>query len=245
MAAPWTWLPDQALVAPEVLGRVDAALEAWSGRWFRRYGLTRRRTHFDALQAAPVVIASDRFVVRADDAALRSLAAEAVEPDLARLELTEDDERVIDGFRQTLLHDLVAGLEAALPAGAPAEVGSEFNSGPVAFELAAEDGRRVAVIETSRAALAAVRLAAMAPPGSRGDLVALRAALAEVPVQLSITLGSAALPVPEARRLAAGDIVILDRRLDEAFDVACGSAVLACARMTDSASPRSLRLEAA
>jgi flagellar motor switch protein FliM len=66
-------------------------------------------------------------------------------------------------------------------------------------------------------------------------------------VTLSASLGSAAITLPEARQLAPGDVIVLDRSLEQAIDLTPvnGGPVVACARLADAASPRSLRLEAA
>jgi len=245
--AAWNWLPDEALVAPDVLQRLDETLQVWSHRWFPRHVLTRRRTMFGTRQATAVAASTDCVSVRMDVAAVQALGGEAIAADLGRLELTEGDRRVVDGFCQALLEDLVRSLDAALPGAADADPPPP-GSGPVAFELAAEDGRSVGVIETSRAVLAAARLAGMRPSTRpRPELNRLRAAVGELPVRLSVRLGSAAVAVPEARRLTAGDVVILDRALDQPLEIvsAAPEAVVACARMTDGTSPCFLRLEPA
>lgn len=242
----WSWLPDEALVAPEVLGRLDAAVEAWSERWFRGLALTRRRTLFEAASGGRVTASGPRVAVRATETEVAKLVTRAVGLDIERLELTEADQAVLAAFRKAMMDDLAGAFEEAL--GQPGASPCPAASGAVAFELAADDGRKVVAVETSRAALATARLAGLAPPTrTRPALASLRAAIADLPVRLSVRLGSAAVALPEVRRLGAGDVVILDRGLDEPLVVASGSpeTVVACARMADGTSPRSLRLEPA
>lgn len=242
----WNWLPDDALVVPETLGAIDAALDAWSRRWFQSWRLVRQRVQFAAPSiGSPVAATAASLSVRASESAVDAMTARALDIELTRLELTEADTTVTSGFRAALLQDLAGTLQALLP---PSETpGAPPASGCVLIDLADEDGRRLATIETSRAALAQLRWKTLKPAvRSRARLSPLAAAIGHVTVRLEARLGSADLAMADARKLAVGDIVVLDQTLDTPLALSGPNGVaVACARLVDTASPRSLQLEAA
>lgn len=244
----WSWLPDGALSAPAVLGLIDDAVDAWSRRWFPDYRLRRQRQGFAGGSTThPVAAATPRLSLRASSPSLDVLAGRVLDVDLARLELGDGDRTVIDALRDELAQDLAQGLDTALTGQQPRDGSAADVSGSVLIELADDEGRRLLMIETSRAILADVRRKVL--PGARpgGDrLTSLRAAVGHAPVKLSASVGSSVILLSEARRLAPGDVIVLDRKLDQPIDIVAGpgDTGLACARMVDAASPRSLRLQA-
>lgn len=245
----WNWLPEGALSSPVVLALVDGVVSDWSGRWFCAHRLVRQRLHYADAPVSPAVVASTaRVAVRATPAAVETLTGHALDTDLSRLETNDTDQAITATLGVILLQDLATALEAALVADGGAAPAAAEGFGGVLIELTDEDGRRMLVIETSRAVLAGARLAALPERAPRKRaLTPVRTAVADVPVTLSASLGSAAITLPEARRLAPGDVIVLDRPLDQAIDLipANGGPVVACARLADTASPPSLRLEAA
>jgi hypothetical protein len=244
----WNWLPDGALASPDLLGRVDGAVAEWSGRWFKDHRLVRQRLQYASAPASPPAVASTaRFSIRATPAAVEVLTGHALDADLSRLEKGESDQTIIDALSEVLLRDLAAALDAVFGMDGASPAAAD-PSGGVLIELTDEDGRRAVVIETSRAVLAAARLAGLSERTRRGPpLASIGTAVADVPVTLSASVGSATITLPEARRLAVGDVIVLDRPLDQPIDLvsASGGSAVACARLVDTASPRSLRLEAA
>lgn len=249
MSSPaWNWLPDDALSSPEVLGLVDQAITEWSDRWFRNHRLVRQQLRYaSAPTFLPSVASTARFTLRSAPATVEALAGQALDADLSRLEKTEGDHVILSALSDDLLKDLAETLEACFgPVGiAPDDIGAADG---VLIELVTEEGRKAVAIETSRAVLAQARLAALPERAPRGDaLTPIRTAMADVTLTLSARLGSAEISLPEARRLAPGDVIVLDRPLDEALDLvpSTGGAALACARLVDAASPHSLRLEPA
>lgn len=185
--------------------------------------------------------------VRATPASVESLAGRALDMDLSLIEQSEDDRSVIDAMAEAMCRDLAGTLDAALDGGTDKSPGRD-RSGPVLIEFTDDAGRRILTIETSRAMLADVRRAAL--PESPGDasrpLIPIRRAIADTNVSLSAIVGSAEIALPDLRRLAPGDVIVLNRPLDQPLDlVATGSgARIACAKLVDAASPRSLRLQA-
>lgn len=230
-----------------MLAVVDWAVADWSGRWFRDHRLIRQRLQYTEAPASPPAVAStSRVAVRATPASVETLTGQALDADLLRLETNDTDQAIVAALGVALLQDLATVLDTALIA--EGDAAAADGSGVVLIELTDEDGRRMLVIETSRAVLADARLAALPERARRkGPLTSVRTAVADVPVTLSASLGSAAITLPDARRLAPGDVIVLDRSLDQAIDLvpANGGAAVACARLADTASPPSLRLEAA
>lgn len=243
--AVWNWLPDNALVVPETLGAIDTALDAWSRRWFQSWRIVRQRLQFASPPTgSPIVAAAASLSVRANESAVDAMMARALDIDLTRLELTEADRTVTAELRELLLQDLAGTLQALLPA--PDTLEATNTSGFVLIDLADEEGRKLASIETCRAALARLRWKSLKPAArSRTPLSPLRTAIGDVAIELEAKLGSANLPLADARKLAVGDVIVLDQTLDTSLTLSGpdGSAV-ACARLVDTASPRSLQLEA-
>lgn len=249
--AAWNWLPDGAIASPEVLGLVDAAIGRWSQSWFPAWRLQRRGLLFaNAPAGARIVASTPKVVVGALNGAVDAMVSRVMDEDITRLELGDGDHAILDALTDELFRDLareldvaLAGEEADEPSGAP-DV-----SGAVLIDLTDEDGRKVLWVETSRKVLASARHMVLpaSTAGPAGQLVSLRSAIGETPVALSATVGSVIIPLPEARKLAPGDVIVLDRRLDQAIDLvaASGGTRVACATLVDAASPRSLRLESA
>lgn len=241
----WGWLPDSALNAPGVLSVVDGVLEEWAARWFRSFRLVRHRMDFGATPAVePIIASAASLLVRGAADKEDILVGQALGLEIARLERTDDDEAVLDAFRQRLIADLVRTLETAF---AVDEALIASASGRVALELRDEDGRKMLTIETTRSVLAQVRRRSLpAKPVDQRPLAGLEAAVADLPVALNARLGSSLVSLSEARRLAPGDVIMLDHALDAPFDL-CGveGTTIACATLVDTASPRALRLEVA
>lgn len=243
----WNWLPDGALGAPPVMRVIDSVLADWCDRWWAGDHLRRQRLTFAETGSPDIVVQTACVSLRAPAASVEALAGWALDMDLSRIERSEDDGVVIDAMADAMFRDLVGTLDAALGGGADETPGRD-RSGPVSIEFTDDAGRRILVIETSRALLAGVRRAALPEPPSDASrpLIPIRRAIADTKVSLSAIVGSAEIALPDVRRLARGDVILLNRPLDQPLDlVANGSgARIACAELVDAASPRSLRLQA-
>lgn len=241
----WDWLPDGALAAPEVLGVFDGALEDWSVRWFPSWRLLRQGLSFAGPPPGePVVAAGSSLLIRGTAVNAEVVATRALNMDLARLQSTDGDQAVLDGFRDHVLLDLARTVETAFAS----EVNTmDGGSGRVVFDLRDDDGRKLLLIETTRAVLGRSRRNSLTPrPLRRTPLNGIETAIAELPVTVQARLGSSLVPLSEARRLTAGDILVLDHALDTPFELTgADDMAIACATLVDAASPRSLRLQAA
>lgn len=244
----WNWLPDSALAAPPVLAVVDETMAHWSARWFATHRLQRGRLAFvEAAADLPVVARTPRLAVLAMEAWADLVVGHALDIDVARLELGDGDRAVVGSLRDQMFQDLAERFDRALTVGTGDGPESDLGSGKAIIEFADDAGRKCLVLETSRAVLAEVRRSALpTAPRRPGRLEPIRQAIADSPVRLFAHVGSAAIALPDARRLAPGDVVILDRALDQPFDLVTGDGgpPVACADLEDAASPRSLRLRA-
>lgn len=246
----WNWLPEGALSSPEVLALVDGAVERWNRRWFSDWRVRRRGLLFVNAPAGGQIFASTpKFTIGAPGAAAETVMGQVMDMDVSRLELGDGDHAILDALREEVFRDLareldlvLAGEDVKTPAGAD-------DSGPVLIDLADEDGRKILWIETSRGTLAETRRQTFPALANRptGRLTPLRSAIADTTVALSATVGSAVISLPEARKLAPGDVIVLDRLLDQPIDLvaALDGVSVACATLVDASSPRSLRLESA
>lgn len=197
-----------------------------------------------------MLASTPKCTIGGPDGAADTVMSQVMDTDITRLELGDGDYAILDALREEVFRDLAHELglalsdeEAERPSGAPDA------SGAVLLDLIDEDGGKVLWIETSRRVLADARRLALPTSGTRpmSQLAPLRSAIAETPVALSATVGSVVIPLPEARKLAPGDVIVLDRRLDQPIDIVAesGGFSVACATLVDAASPRSLRLESA
>ncbi len=241
----WDWLPEEALAAPGVLKGLDDALEDWSRRWFSTWRLLRQGVNFTgSAPEQPVVAAGSSLRIRGTAQSADKVAAGALHMDFARLELSDADQVVLQGFRDRILLDLARTVETALGGEAGA---ADPASGLVVFDLRDDEGRKLLLLETTRAALGRRRRSLLRPtPRPAAPLTDIGSAIAEAPVTVEARLGSAVVPLTEARKLTAGDVLVLDQPLDAPFELAGpGDTAIACATLADAASPRSLRLQAA
>ncbi|HWW12225.1 MAG TPA: FliM/FliN family flagellar motor C-terminal domain-containing protein [Brevundimonas sp.] len=240
----WNWLPEGALSDPAALAPLDETLADWCRRWLPDDRLRCQAPVFGIGPDPHSAVAEGRhFALQTPRTGPDALAARAMAVDLARLEIGEGDRKIIDAFRDEMLADLSKTLDGAagLAADAPAD-----RSGAVQIAVSDRDGRKVLILMTTRAVLAQMRRSRLPKrTARRSPLSSIRSATADATVSVSAHLGSAVMPVSEARRLAAGDVIILDRNLDEPIELTTipDGASLACGILVDTASPRSLRLQ--
>lgn len=174
------------------------------------------------------------------------LIGRALDMDLPLIELNASDQTLIDALTDEIFRDLTQSLEALLDDTPGLD---RQTSGAVTLEFTDEAGRKILLIETSRAVLAGIRRSALPATVKRAtaSLTPFPKAIGDTPVTLAATIGSALISLPEVRRLGRGDVIVLDRLLDRPIDLVAqvGGAKVACATLVDAASPRSLRLEPA
>jgi len=179
-------------------------------------------------------------------ARLRSRALD-LSPPPPRAE-TDRDAALLRGFDRRMLEDLAARVEAALAVGAPEDGAAAGASPPGADCLCAmvaeADGAEALRLAIPKAPVIAFRKAAVAAPPRRSPPAPRRKALAAAPIRVEARLGSARLSLEELRSLAPGDVLLLERRLDEPAELfAAGDARAFAAGRLDAAERLTLIIE--
>ncbi len=247
MTEAWAWLPEGALEHPSVRAGVDEILRDWCGRWFASHDLQVRR--IGAWRPA----AADIFRVQAAGVGLRctsaqtvTLLSQALDLDLNHIEVSDNDQTLIDRFAKAMLQDLADGMAAKVTDGEN-KPGLDLRhpSGLVEIVVGDPDGSTSLSIHLPRAFANRLRIEALPEPASTRDrYTSLMKAVGPAQVTLNALLGSVSLALPDARRLAKGDVIILDQALEEPsiLSEAVSGAPVAAGRIVDTTYPLSLSL---
>lgn len=212
------WLPLEAVERNAVRAAAEACVAEWSAHWFARGELVLSGWALVAPGAAPDPGARDAGrglqVACPTRAALR-IACQALDVRLEQLDANGRDRALAAALARRIVDDLVARMGGLLsPEGDGGGAGrrliatiSDRNDPLVSVGLPAE--RLVALCRRT-----------LPPPGPRPQSPAPRhEALGRTRLRLEVNLGEAAVSLAEARGLAVGDVILLDRRLDEAVDL--------------------------
>lgn len=220
------WLPDEALVGPEVRAPVEAAVADWSHAWFAG----RASLRLTALEPRPPLWAAElgasawqrhgeALWIASPAPALSRLRAKAL--DMAATPRTETprDAALLRGLERRMLSDLARAVERALgipSAAAPPAPGTGSPGAECLCAIIAEPSGAEAVrLAIPREPVAAFRKARMSPPRRRDRPAPRGAALAGARLSIEARLGTAQVTLEELRALAPGDVLLLERRLDE------------------------------
>lgn len=212
------WLPKDAFTDDAVKAILAAPLEQWSGAWFlhRTVAISRIRMGQGRTVNAS---ASRQFqgalaVAELPETAKRQLLDAALEFSLAEQILSEDDGRVLDLFAAKIAEDLIARLDAAFSGEKANARGPRVSfavslSGADLFEISIPQHVLVPVLKSR---LSAPRKSTQAP---RSRMKAFG------PTALTVNglLGRAELAVEDLRGLAPGDVLVLDRALNETVEL--------------------------
>ena len=223
------WLPPGVAEREDVRRALAAAVEQWAQAWFgtSRPGLVNLRN------ADRTSTADDQGIcwqsgegsvsTGVSRQARTALAAIALGPEIERLVLTETERDIVDGFLAELLKDLSRRVERAFHCGddvpndgrraaapfAPGGLLAEIDLGPAGpLRIAVPMSVIIAFCRTS-----------MPAPDPAPPISAVAKAVAASRVTVSAVLGSAHLPLGDFMSLVAGDVLILDRRVDEGADL--------------------------
>lgn len=241
------WLPRDALGHEVVREMLEQAVAGWTERWF--VGA------YASIAAARVVAADPRG---ANDEGWRvyrhSVGIRVTRPALARmvekaLDLagpppsppSEADTYLLAGLERKILQDLTEAIEQAfgLPGDLspdPRKIADPFaGAGGLAVSLADPAGRDILTLGLPAAAAWTRLKTRLAPPRRRTErFEPLARPLGAVDVGIEAVIGGVELTLAELNDLAAGDVLILDRRLDQPVDVAgvASGAIVAIATLT-------------
>lgn len=222
------WLPPGAAESGAARRLVGEAVGQWSAKWFVRAEAA-TAGHAAVPGAAPRRQSGWRS---AGAAATSQSAAEALRlaglalgADPEQLVLSEADRDLIDRFSAMVAADLAASLEQAFgidtaAAAAPADDPFAGNGGLV-FTVNDRAERPLLQVAIPAAALVPFLKGAIAPPRRRGAPVArLGRAFESTPVAIEARLGATTLPLGELAGLAVGDVLILDRAIEDGAELA-------------------------
>lgn len=176
------------------------------------------------------------------------LAGAALGPAPERFVLSEVDRDILSRFTATLAADLAQAVEQALgfaPAGTEGSACADplADAGGLLFDAVDSQGRVLAHVAIPHDALVPTLKAAIRPrrrglpPAAR-----LSQAYGATAVRIEARLGAAALPLGEVAALAPGDVLILDRTIEEGAAVSLAGSGKAFARGVIDASAHALSL---
>jgi flagellar motor switch/type III secretory pathway protein FliN len=224
-----SWLPAEAIQRAVRELALRSCIRDWRAAWFiarsadiagdPAAGPRPARMHGTCWQLADGVVLS-----LAEDAEARIAAMMFGAPDDGA-SLTPADRATLDAAAAACAADLRDRLVASLKLG-----GAAWRPGTVEPETGpwwtwrVADGSRTDLVQIALSEDLIVRIArATLPPVATGKTVApLSVALADQPVTVSALVGRGRLTITELACLAAGDVLVLDRDLTAAVDIAIG-----------------------
>lgn len=223
------WLPAEALEGAAVRRLVGEAVAAWAGKWFAQAEVA--ASAFETRKGAAARHPSGWQVAGTVGVALSSsetvrLAGLALGAAPERLVLSEADREIIGRLTDGIAGDLAGTVEAALgaepgDASSLSAVDDPFaGGGGLQFSITDRGERPLLQIAIPCAALVPFRKAAI--PASRRRAAALARidhAFDSTAVRVEARLGKAVLPLRELAGLAAGDVIILDRAVDDGAEL--------------------------
>ena len=221
-----SWLPDSAFTIDRARRALGAALETWSRAWFSEARVSLTRV---ALEESPgrddggiSPDAADGTAIALSPRGKRRLFETICAVDLAELSLGEAEHRAIGAVTREAALDLLKAFDLGVP---------EPHSGDdkVVRLTVCVGGQELAVVRAPCGAVAARLTSAVARSTTpRAGLVRRSRAIGSASVRLDAIVGRGALALGELNALNPGDIVILDRELEEgiALTLAGSSRVL-------------------
>lgn len=216
-AAPWSPL-GLADSAP-LRARIGEIVGDWSQDWFPRLRLAIGRWELavgDPWSGVEGVRVQGRALGLArGERASQRLYERAFDTDLSGTPLTDADRRVTDDFAEQMLHDLAVRIEAGLGlrAGDPSP---GPKTGGVKIALSDEAGAALIWLVAPLSAVAPFCRAALPPARPPSEaLQPRRTAVAADRLKLEAVLGHVELTIGDLKSLALGDVLVLDRALDE------------------------------
>lgn len=223
------WLPAGAGASAQVRSALNELVSGWSRAWFPKANV---RVRGEMTRIAEPTRVLNRAVCHSSGEGLAILLASKTEMrlgiatlDIAALSAhTSADEELLRHVGSSCLEDLKKRAVTALGIASPQW--SEHPNGHTAttptYRLAvAEDADAPLLhLELSAARLAAFVKRLLPAPPRKSPLEPAAAAMARVRLKLSALAGGCDITVSELRDLAPGDVLILDRAVNESMPIA-------------------------
>jgi len=209
------WLPDAALTLDRISAALSVCLQEWAEAWIGD-AVTAAQVQFlnasqISTQVGRVHAAGSATTVSSEARTKRALLEALLGTSLHGHVFTERDHRLLDGLAGRALEDLVARcdrLVGAFPAPAA--------TARIAILTLRCPAGEIAKLELPHAALAGLVKASLGDVRSKPMSISSRAqALGEATVEIEAVLGENILRFEDIAGLAVGDVLLLDRSLDE------------------------------
>ena len=223
------WLPLGAATGPRVRDALERAVDDWSGKWFAgarvQLGAVEPRCGGAPRLASGWLLNPAGVAVPVDGTESIRLAGLALGAEPEGLILSEADLDILGRLSTEILGDLATALASAvgLPEGtgeppSPCVDPLEGDAGIVLRILDAR-GRGLAQATLSLAAIVPFLKASIPAEVSPG-LARIDGAIGRTRTRLDIRLGETRLSLGELAGLSSGDVIVLDRTIEEGADVA-------------------------
>lgn len=210
------WLPDGALTPQRVeAALVDIARE-WACRWFgdRSCTLVLRNESGKALSnngdeiRVEGKVAAVTFTGRGKRAALEAALDKRLPDDM-----NTDDHRLLDVYARSIAEDIVAQFDRDLDTSAP------LSGTTITFALLLAGTETCKLICDRQAVVERVRSSISATAANSSALIDRRTALGPMPLEIEGILGSVDLTLDDLENLGVGDVLILDRGLENPIPI--------------------------
>lgn len=217
------WMPPSALAPAKFDADISAIVQAWAERWFTKLRPVVRVKLRDASlrlsdRAKSRRIGAD-LAVGSDRAAQLAIVEAMVGRPIAANSIKREDEPLFAHLASTCVDDLVRRTGTAVKMGEVAVEDGDIAAPAIIWEIGPQKGGSSLTLAMSRTALVRWRkhgLASALPVPLLGDL---RQALARQSAPIELVVGKAHIDISAMATLEVGDVVLLDRKVDDAVPI--------------------------
>ena len=242
------WLPDGFVNHEVVRETIDQAVAQWGERWF--VGAYASVTGMKTTSGDPRNESDDAgwrvyrqaVGIRGERSGFSRMVDKALDINTEMSNLTETDHDLLRAMMRKILEDLAEVLEQAFGVPGDLKPSPQRLSDPLAgggglvMALTDPSGRNILTLAIPNdVILARVKAHLGLPSPSSETLQPLAAALGGVTVAIEAVVGTVELSLTELNDLAIGDVLVLDRAVDQPVDIAgvVSHHVFAKAMLTD------------
>jgi flagellar motor switch/type III secretory pathway protein FliN len=211
------WLPAGAATGRHARAHLEEKVASWSERWFAGASAS-----LSSLAPCPAGGAT------APPETLR-IAGLALGADPRRLVLSEPDRDILEGLAAAIAADLAASLGAPAPGEGPEPSPAEEAEPAILAGASDGEGRDLLQLAVPAAALVPA-IKARIPARTAQPLGDIERASGKTVTRIELRLGAASLSLAELAGLGEGDVLLLDRRVEDGVEVAAAPAASAFAR---------------
>lgn len=217
-ASPRAWLPSHCLTSRKAAEPFERAVDAWSEKWFATGGW-RVLGCWDAPGQPDggdwtVLRDTDSFAIKGRAKAVQTLAL-ALLGQVEQPRYTPHDLRLMRRLGSTALDDLQASIEQLLRRPARSESASGASGDERLSLLIGQVGQAQLMIECVREDVVRIVRRGFSSLLPAGGLADRKRAADDEALAIAAHLGTARISVDEFARLEVGDIIVLDRAMDD------------------------------